>query len=108
MQIGQAIGMVTLNDALIDLVAKKLVAPEEAYMKAVDKTGFEALLKRARHRHEVHQQPRRKTPNSRNRTCDRRLALGQRRRLLIEDLLARQNRNRAPSCTCLGYPMLGM
>ena len=27
--------------------AKKLVAPEEAYLKSVDKTGFEALLKRA-------------------------------------------------------------
>ena len=39
--------MVSLNDALMDLVAKKLVAPEEAYLKAVDKTGFEALLKRA-------------------------------------------------------------
>jgi len=39
--------MVGLNDALMDLVAKKLVAPEEAYTKSVDKTGFEALLKRA-------------------------------------------------------------
>jgi hypothetical protein len=39
--------MVSLNDALLDLVAKKLVAPEEAYSKSVDKTGFEALLKRA-------------------------------------------------------------
>jgi twitching motility protein PilT len=47
MQVGKANGMVTLNDALFDLVNKKLVAPEEAYAKAVDKTGFEALLKRA-------------------------------------------------------------
>ena len=47
MQVGKAVGMVTLNDALLDLVTKKLVAPEEAYAKAVDKTGFEALLKRA-------------------------------------------------------------
>jgi hypothetical protein len=39
--------MVSLNDALMDLVAKKLVAPGEAYSKSVDKTGFEALLKRA-------------------------------------------------------------
>jgi twitching motility protein PilT len=46
MQVGKATGMVTLNDALMDLVAKKLVAPDEAYAKAVDKTGFEALLKR--------------------------------------------------------------
>jgi twitching motility protein PilT len=46
MQVGKSIGMVSLNDALFDLVAKKLVAPEEAYLKAVDKNGFEALLKR--------------------------------------------------------------
>jgi twitching motility protein PilT len=47
MQVGKSVGMVGLNDALMDLVAKKVVAPEEAYTKAVDKTGFEALLKRA-------------------------------------------------------------
>ena len=46
MQVGKAIGMVTLNDALMDLVARKLVAPEEAYAKAVDKGGMEGLLKR--------------------------------------------------------------
>ena len=47
MQVGKAIGMVTLNDALMDLVTKKLVAPEEAYLKAVDKPALEALLKRS-------------------------------------------------------------
>src|SRR5207248_9512874 len=47
MQVGKATGMVTLNDALMDLVSRKVVAPEEAYSKAVDKTGFEAVLKRA-------------------------------------------------------------
>jgi twitching motility protein PilT len=47
MQVGRASGMVTLNDALMDLVTKKIVAPEEAYAKAVDKTAFEASLKRA-------------------------------------------------------------
>jgi twitching motility protein PilT len=47
MQVGKAVGMVTLNDALMDLVTKKLVAPDEAYAKCVDKPGFEALLKRA-------------------------------------------------------------
>jgi twitching motility protein PilT len=47
MQVGKAAGMVTLNDSLIDLVNKKLVAPEEALAKSVDKAGFEALLKRA-------------------------------------------------------------
>ena len=47
MQVGKSVGMVSLNDALMDLVTKKFVAPEEAYSKSVDKTGFEALLKRA-------------------------------------------------------------
>ena len=47
MQVGRAQGMVALNDALMDLVAKKVVEPEEAYLKAVDKAGFEGLLKRA-------------------------------------------------------------
>jgi len=47
MQVGKAVGMVTLNDSLMELVAKKLVEPEEAYTKAVDKAGFEALLKRS-------------------------------------------------------------
>ena len=46
MQVGKAIGMVSLNDALMELVTKKLVAPDEAYSKAVDKGGFDALLKR--------------------------------------------------------------
>jgi twitching motility protein PilT len=47
MQVGKAIGMATLNDALLDLVTKKLVEPAEAYAKSVDKTAFEGLLKRA-------------------------------------------------------------
>jgi twitching motility protein PilT len=47
MQVGKAVGMVTLNEALMDMVTKKLVEPEEAYTKAVDKAGFEALLKRS-------------------------------------------------------------
>jgi twitching motility protein PilT len=46
MQVGKAVGMVTLNDALMDLVAKKLVAPEEAYAKAIDKAGIDMQLKR--------------------------------------------------------------
>ena len=46
MQVGKNVGMVPLNDALMDMVTKKLVAPDEAYSKAVDKAGFESLLKR--------------------------------------------------------------
>ena len=47
MQVGKALGMVGLNDALMELVTRKLVAPEEAYAKSVDRTSFEATLKRA-------------------------------------------------------------
>ena len=47
MQVNKANGMVSLNDALMELVNKKLVEPAEAYAKAVDKSGFDALLKRA-------------------------------------------------------------
>jgi twitching motility protein PilT len=46
MQVNKANGMVSLNDALMDLVTKKLVEPAEAYAKAVDKAGFDAALKR--------------------------------------------------------------
>jgi twitching motility protein PilT len=46
MQTGRAIGMVTLNDALADLVKRDIVEAEEAYIKAVDKPGFELALKR--------------------------------------------------------------
>jgi len=47
MQVNKAIGMVALNDALMELVTKRLVEPAEAYSKAVDKSAFDALLKRA-------------------------------------------------------------
>jgi twitching motility protein PilT len=47
MQVGKAVGMVSLNEALMDLVTKKLVAPEEAYIKSVAKADFEGLLKRS-------------------------------------------------------------
>jgi twitching motility protein PilT len=47
MQVGKALGMATLNDSLMELVTKKLVEPQEAYVKSVDKAAFEGLLKRA-------------------------------------------------------------
>lgn len=37
-------GMVLLNDALFKLVVENKVSPEEAYIKAIDKAGFIALL----------------------------------------------------------------
>jgi twitching motility protein PilT len=46
MQTQRNLGNVMLNDALISLVNKKMVTPEEAYSKSIDKPGFETLLKR--------------------------------------------------------------
>jgi twitching motility protein PilT len=47
MQTSKNVGMVTMNDALMALVQKKLVDPKDAYIKAVDKSGFAAMLKNA-------------------------------------------------------------
>ena len=44
-QTSKRIGMVTLNDALIDLVDAGQVEPKEAYMKANDKSGFAHMLR---------------------------------------------------------------
>jgi twitching motility protein PilT len=49
MQTNRKAGMITLNDALIELVDSKQVEPKEAYMKAVEKAGFAAALKAKRH-----------------------------------------------------------
>jgi twitching motility protein PilT len=46
MQTGKNHGMVMLNDALFALVQKGLVEPKDAYIKAVDKAGFETMLTR--------------------------------------------------------------
>ena len=45
MQTSRRIGMVTLNDALIEHVDGGRVEPKEAYMKAVDKLNFMSMLK---------------------------------------------------------------
>ena len=45
MQTSKKIGMVTLNDALLELVDSKQVEPREAWTKAVDKTAFVQSLK---------------------------------------------------------------
>src|SRR5438874_5592306 len=49
MQTSRRIGMVTLNDALIEHVDGGRVEPKEAYMKAVDKLNFMAMLKQRGH-----------------------------------------------------------
>src|SRR5882672_5471235 len=49
-QTSKALGMLTLNDALIELVEKKEISPDEAYMKSVEKTGLAASLKAKGHK----------------------------------------------------------
>jgi twitching motility protein PilT len=49
-QTSKQLGMVTLNDALLELVEKKEIAPDEAYMKSVEKTGLAASLKARGHK----------------------------------------------------------
>jgi twitching motility protein PilT len=49
MQTNRKTGMVTLNDALMELVDSRQVEPKEAYMKSVEKAGFAAALKAKRH-----------------------------------------------------------
>ena len=46
MQTGKGVGMQTLNDALFDLVKKKLVEPQEAYTKAIHKGELKQMLER--------------------------------------------------------------
>ena len=49
-QTSKQIGMVTLNDALLELVEKKEISPDEAYMKSVEKTGLVASFKAKGHK----------------------------------------------------------
>jgi twitching motility protein PilT len=49
MQTSRRSGMITLNDALIELVDGGQVEPKEAYMKATDKTGFTQSLRSRGH-----------------------------------------------------------
>ena len=46
-QVGKSVGMVTLNESLMRLVANKLVSPEEAHMKAVDKDELVGMFAKA-------------------------------------------------------------
>ena len=49
MQTSRRHGMITLGDALIELVDQKLVEPKEAYMKSADKLAFLAMLRARDH-----------------------------------------------------------
>jgi len=46
MQTSKSIGMNTMNDALFDLVKRKVVDPMDAYIKAVAKNEFKQMLER--------------------------------------------------------------
>ncbi|MGA9752134.1 MAG: type IV pilus twitching motility protein PilT [Acidobacteriota bacterium] len=46
MQTQRAAGNVTMNDSLVDLVKRGLIAPEEAYVKSSDKIGLKAVFER--------------------------------------------------------------
>ncbi len=46
MQTQKGLGNITLNDSLLQLVKRKIVEPQEAYVKAVDKEGLLSLYKR--------------------------------------------------------------
>ncbi|HJU64142.1 MAG TPA: type IV pilus twitching motility protein PilT [Gemmatimonadaceae bacterium] len=48
-QTSKRLGMVTLNDALIELVDGGEVEPKEAYFKATDKQGFGNMLRQRNH-----------------------------------------------------------
>ncbi|HJQ11734.1 MAG TPA: type IV pilus twitching motility protein PilT [Gemmatimonadaceae bacterium] len=45
LQTSRRLGMVTMNDALVELVDSKQVEPQEAYLKATDKVGIINMLK---------------------------------------------------------------
>src|SRR5438132_850669 len=49
-QTSKQLGMVTLNDALLELVDKKEISADEAYMKSVEKAGLQASLKAKGHK----------------------------------------------------------
>ncbi len=45
LQVGKKYGMQTLDDAIMDLLNKKMISPEDAYARSIDKTKFRPLLK---------------------------------------------------------------
>jgi twitching motility protein PilT len=47
MQTSKGLGMRTMNDSLLELVQNKLVTPEDAFVKAVDKAGLTLMYKNA-------------------------------------------------------------
>jgi twitching motility protein PilT len=48
-QTSRKAGMITLNDSLLDLVEKRLIEPDEAYLRAVEKSAMLQALKAKGH-----------------------------------------------------------
>ncbi|PYP66033.1 MAG: type IV pili twitching motility protein PilT [Gemmatimonadetes bacterium] len=49
-QTSKQLGMLTMNDSLLDLVEKREISPDEAYMKSVDKVSLVGALKARGHK----------------------------------------------------------
>ena len=49
-QTSKQLGMVTLNDALLELIEKKEISPDEAYTRSAEKAGLAASLKAKGHK----------------------------------------------------------
>lgn len=47
MQVSRGLGMITLNESLFSLVQRRTISPKEAWIRAVDKLGFVAMLESA-------------------------------------------------------------
>src|SRR3954470_16318615 len=47
LQVGKKYGMQTLDDAIMDLLNKKMISPEDAYSRCIDKNKFRPMLKTA-------------------------------------------------------------
>jgi len=45
LQVGKKYGMQTLDDAIMDLLNRKMISPEDAYSRCIDKAKFRPLLK---------------------------------------------------------------
>jgi twitching motility protein PilT len=45
LQVGKKYGMQTLDDAIMDLLNKKMITAEDAYSRCIDKAKFRPLLK---------------------------------------------------------------
>jgi len=45
LQVGKKYGMQTLDDGIMDLLNKKMISPEDAYSRCIDKAKFRPLLK---------------------------------------------------------------